>query len=753
MKKILIILFLLICSSVVTSWGITPRSPPPLTMDLLENIFCEDNGNCSFANLYVANLSVDNLTVANVNVTSYEIVNNLDVDGNVTVDGSLDVGNNVSIITDDGDIELRIKSEINKHAFLYIMEAQRLGFRLWNDGSGINIFKFDAIDGDDVIPQMWFNRDTAHIDIFANIDAADNNITAEYYYGSGAYLTELNVSGNVSVGGDLDMTGYRLTSSYLSGVVGGIDMRGDPWYLSGTGLWIDDLLRAKNLNVDNNLVVGGNITANNLLVENDFTVLGNVNLSDDLFINDNVYIGDCIFDNGIIGTSGNLCVDRVTETHSGLWSSPFTYGFMQQSQDSDFEIFALSLTGTAQFDGTNYYICDYVNNPFNTLYIDKFLTVISSTPNYAGGTGEIEDIVNSSCIRINIAAAGGDLLPDATSFNYVVYPHPRFSVLDHGGYVGIVLGDSPDAIFEIHSPNSTGVYSTKFEDTAGANQHRAVTIDQDINNKEGAIALKINSHSNIPVNNKNLYNTILEIDSSNFNNSNINFMTMNIIGNTLNTKIDGINIDARVEHIIHMGSTDTVDKVYYQGVNITKNVTTPGLSAQVFTNDNDYLYVGNTLNFTSITIDLSVVSSQPIDSLFYYCDRTETWKILPAVSSTMGGFIVSGSINFLNPSDRGKCNKQVDGTPFSDTTKYSYIAIQRTRNNLVTPPKIDIISISGASEYFFLQKDAMKLNPIDTAPIVCPGNLGAIYYDISEDSMCQCKSTGWFVIEDGTACT
>jgi len=47
----------------------------------------------------------------------------------------------------------------------------------------------------------------------------------------------------------------------------------------------------------------------------------------------------------------------------------------------------------------------------------------------------------------------------------------------------------------------------------------------------------------------------------------------------------------------------------------------------------------------------------------------------------------------------------------------------------------------------------MKMHPVDTAPEPCPGSLGGMYFDISEDGYCQCKSTGWKVMEDGSDCT
>jgi len=64
------------------------------------------------------------------------------------------------------------------------------------------------------------------------------------------------------------------------------------------------------------------------------------------------------------------------------------------------------------------------------------------------------------------------------------------------------------------------------------------------------------------------------------------------------------------------------------------------------------------------------------------------------------------------------------------------------------------ILIGGATTTFLLQKDLMNLSPVETAPLTCEAaTLGAIYYDISEDNMCVCKSTGWKVIQDGSECT
>jgi len=51
-------------------------------------------------------------------------------------------------------------------------------------------------------------------------------------------------------------------------------------------------------------------------------------------------------------------------------------------------------------------------------------------------------------------------------------------------------------------------------------------------------------------------------------------------------------------------------------------------------------------------------------------------------------------------------------------------------------------------------EDLLQLNPVDSPPETCDaGRLGSIYFDISQDDLCQCASGGWEVIRDGSGCS
>jgi len=100
--------------------------------------------------------------------------------------------------------------------------------------------------------QPWWQTLLLNEVTFYDNVIVDGNITADSFIGSGAELTNLNVTGVLNVTGDF--TGYEINISYLAGAlgIGRIDMRGDPWYLTGTDLQIAE-----------SLLVDGNVTADN----------------------------------------------------------------------------------------------------------------------------------------------------------------------------------------------------------------------------------------------------------------------------------------------------------------------------------------------------------------------------------------------------------------------------------------------------------------------------------------------------------
>ena len=146
----------------------------------------------------------------------------------------------------------------------------------------------------------------------------------------------------------------------------------------------------------------------------------------------------------------------------------------------------------------------------------------------------------------------------------------------------------------------------------------------------------------------------------------------------------------------------------------------------------------------------------PITAFYYYCNATG-WVSATGVSDSTGGFRNSGTISAGNPSDRATCSNAIDtdyssfGTAFANTTNYTYIAIRRTQNNLITKPVENLISISGASQSFILSDDYIKLHGISAPPITCDATVdGAIYYDSDVKYHCSCNAVNWVRMSDPT---
>ncbi len=355
--------------------------------------------------------------------------------------------------------------------------------------------------------------------------------------------------------------------------------------------------------------------------------------------------------------------------------------------------------------------------------------------------------------------ASNDIISDLTGISYIIYPAPIFVVLDNGD-IHATVGNGEDASFKISIDNGTNAHGVHVVDKAGANNHQAMTMDVDSANFNGVGGLNIFMSSSTGVSNITSNAITLEGDATGFVDSLLHYIDISLLGQGSGNDVDVIHITGLPDdgHIIHAGNPDDISKAYYDNTVTIADVTTAfGSSATnvaLFENDNSIVYVGNTGNFTTIGFSLDTPSSVNIKARFFYCNSADNWVILPGVSDTTDGMQVSGTISFINPTDRGTCNDEIDGTAFADTTDYSYIAVKRLRNYVGTNPIESMVTIAGGGENFLLATDYMKLNPVDTAPETCGTSmLGAIYFDISEDDMCVCKSAGWFVMTDGSACT
>ena len=112
-------------------------------------------------------------------------------------------------------------------------------------------------------------------------------------------------------------------------------------------------------------------------------------------------------------------------------------------------------------------------------------------------------------------------------------------------------------------------------------EEKFITIDTDTNGKGGVVGLNIFGSTGV-ANDGGLQSLLLlEGDGTNFTNTQLNFIDIKMFGEASATNdIDAIHVDPNVNHIIHMGSSESISKAYYDAGNgTTMDATTPFTTA------------------------------------------------------------------------------------------------------------------------------------------------------------------------------
>lgn len=170
--------------------------------------------------------------------------------------GDITILDNVSIDIETGDAGLILDSELNRDSCIYLTEGDgAFGTRLCNDGSGIN--RFVIANERTGFEYMVIDRDSGNI-TFNNDTIFATNVTV--------YVTYLNATAT--------MTTAELNTSYIRSILhgSGMDIRGDPWYLTGAGFWATGDIKSSGNLIGANIITGngtftGDVTAIRYFIE------------------------------------------------------------------------------------------------------------------------------------------------------------------------------------------------------------------------------------------------------------------------------------------------------------------------------------------------------------------------------------------------------------------------------------------------------------------------------------------------------
>jgi len=532
------------------------------------------------------------------------------------------------------------------------------------------------------------------------VEESNLNVNSSDYWDNLSTTSDINAGDITDDGTYVKITGDTMT--------GNLGIKMSPSYELDT----NGTIRALN-----NIIVGNNTGAAGFTGLGDLYALGNIKVMEGVFVESQAYgAGLEISDNDLAVTYTNI------------------------------------LSANATLNATSQILYDSEAS-FDASYEEQFLRIITSAGiSFSGATGEITDVIDSTHIVLSFVTAGTDVIPDATEASYIIYPAPTLFAGDNG-VVNINIGDNPDAEFGIHIHNGTGFTGIFIHDTAGADQHQALTINQDIKNYDGIVGFNLFTDSSDGVKGITYAQLKQEIGLGGINNSNIQFMSFNTVGQGSDNDVDIIHIIGNnIDNIILQGSEDILTNAYVENVDQTINFTTTGAGATLFENNNEYVYVGAPVNFTTTSFELSTPSNKNLLLEYYYCNSSEGYEVLPGVTDTTDGMTQSGSIVFINPSDRGTCNTDFDGTPFTNTTKVAYIAIKRTLASVQIEPIESLVTVGGSETLMLLRKDMLKLDGSNGGPVVCSSSYaGAWYYDKTSIQLLWCDGTSWVVFASGAA--
>ncbi len=471
---------------------------------------------------------------------------------------------------------------------------------------------------------------------------------------------------------------------------------------------------------------GDTMTGDLIITQNNSIILGNINPR--------------IKDNKILSEGGFA-------SYGGYWGK-------NTGKEPYFKMYSSDATKikegtTGSFNSATNVFCDYTADNFEASDASrptKVLTVFNST--YEGAIAEISSFLNSSCIVLE-KNPGWD--SGFSGYVWEIRTGLKINFNDGEAYK-FVVGNHEESLFKIGIPNGTGSKGVYIYDAAGIDNHKALKIDVDSKDYDGVVGANIFMSSSTGVDGISSDAISLEGDATGFNNSLLHFIDISLLGQGSGNDVDVIHIQGLPDdgHILHLGSLNDIDRAYYDNgagttVDATTAFTSQSTDVTLFENDNSIIYIGNDMNFTSIGISLSTEGNKNILAEYYYCDGSGTWKELTGVVDTTGGFTTSGTIGFVNPSDRGLCNEEIDSTAFADATNHNYIAVKRTRTAYPgQKPVENLFSISGGGEYLYMDKYGLKPIGSAGAPYTCDQTrFGHAYTDSVSISKLWCDGSSW----------
>ena len=680
----------------------------------------------AYGNIDADSMGATNITITNevksdtldvtgeADVGSLVVDNDADIEGNLTVDDTLSTSDFIATTIDAGAAEF---DSIRMDTALYVNvnDADRVGINTDTPAYHLDV---NGQIGCAIITTAGNANVGADLDVDGESDFADDVVMHE----------NLSINDNLTVEDTIFCDDYFANGVLsLSGVYY-LNFIGDLLYIGEADIQIaETVLIEKDLTVEGNLSVGG-----------DSTLGGDVSTDGHILVADNISVGTASPSSSFRGV-GDIYATSNVKAMEGLFAECGKYGAGLEISEHGVEVtYTNVMTGNAYLTASSQIITD-PDGSFDDTYVNQFVRIISSTPDFKPSSGEIKAVLSSTELFLSFGTAGTDTIVDATDMRFVVYPHPIAFIGDNG-VLSLSVGENPDAKLEVHSVYGNAGCSVDLEVVAGVEGHAGVCLDLSINGNNAVAASRysIDASSLTVGENMTIIDVIVDrgVDDLSATGGSFAVIDMALAGLGNFDEATIIETGDNEVDIIHqhIGVAGTVDRTL---LNLVTNydLTDSGVNTTVLLADDDYVYIGSSAEFKRVEWVFSTVASA---SIFQTGQVHEYWNgaswASVGLTDDTSGFTGNGAWrNF------GTVTGWTANDPNTEGTSYYYIRVQRTRNNVSTLPVVNLVTLEASSnDMSWDSKGDVILNDltvsggnlfITSIPTADPSVAGAVYSD------------------------
>ena len=205
------------------------------------------------------------------------------------------------------------------------------------------------------------------------------------------------------------------------------------------------------------------------------------------------------------------------------------------------------------------------------------------------------------------------------------------------------------------------------------------------------------------------------------------------------------------------GTSGALEQAFkYTGAftDVTAAFNAAGTDVEIFTSDNDIVYIGDAALFDVVEVTLAITAANPgIIPVFEFSDGASGRTTFSANDGT-NGFRTTGNISWDSGNLVGM-GWAVD-TVNAVANKY-WIRITRTTNNLGTVPTEDTIQKLSTTDYFWTEEGHLDVRSIQTADVTADPcgsyNEGTLFYNATANIYCYCSAANADLkVSDDNAC-